>query len=157
MGGPCVSNHSRLGCVETFLTCFDFTTEVGPAPPAPPPSPPPPPPLGPCHAISPMATDAWCQANCHYVGSSCPTDLCECDSGMMDASAAQTACEDRSTDDIVSFEASCLDWQRQVPEKTLPWEPGWVQGNMTAAIACGQLDLEGGGWRLPTRAELGSI
>jgi len=83
--GPCASNltHSRLGCVETFLTCFDFTTEVGPAPPAPPPTPPAPPPLGPCHAISPMATDDWCQTNCHYVGSDCPPDLCECDPGMM--------------------------------------------------------------------------
>lgn len=63
---------------EEFLTCFDFTTDVGPAPPAPPPTPPPPPPMGHCHAISPMATDDWCEANCHYVGSICPTDLCEC-------------------------------------------------------------------------------
>jgi len=64
---------------ETFLTCFDFTTAVGPSPPPPPPTPPPPAPLGPCHSISPLASDDWCQTNCHYVGAECPADLCKCD------------------------------------------------------------------------------
>eukprot|EP00040_Diaphanoeca_grandis_P025461 m.141062 g.141062 ORF g.141062 m.141062 type:complete len:419 (-) comp30160_c7_seq1:353-1609(-) len=54
--------------------------EPTPAPPAPSPPGPPAPPPGPtkCVSISPGATDAWCQANCHNEPPFCPSDLCKC-------------------------------------------------------------------------------
>lgn len=46
-----------------------------PTPPTPAPTPSPSP--GSCHAISPVATDAWCDATCAM--GVCPSDMCECD------------------------------------------------------------------------------
>lgn len=53
----------------------------GPTPPSPtPPSPTPSPtPSGQCHAISPVASDRWCNDNCHASAPNCPSDLCRCD------------------------------------------------------------------------------
>merc|ERR1712203_1222978 len=57
-----------------------------PSPPAPTPAPvptptptplPTPTPSGSCHAISALATDDWCKANCG--AGNCPADLCKCD------------------------------------------------------------------------------
>merc|ERR1712176_732181 len=46
--------------------------------PTPTPTPTPSPSPGTCHAISPVATDDWCQSNCAL--GNCPADLCACDS-----------------------------------------------------------------------------
>jgi len=32
-----------------------------------------------CHAISPTASDTWCNGNCNYVPPNCPSTLCSCD------------------------------------------------------------------------------
>lgn len=45
--------------------------------PVPSPLPVPTPVPGSCHAVSPLATDDWCNANCAL--GSCPADLCKCD------------------------------------------------------------------------------
>lgn len=74
-----IGHGACVAACEEFGSCFDFTTNVGPAPPPPAPTPAPPPPMGPCHAISPRASDAWCEQNCHFTGSNCPADLCKCD------------------------------------------------------------------------------
>lgn len=50
-------------------------TPPSPTPPAPSPTPTP---SGNCHAISSVATDDWCAANCAM--GNCPADLCKCDS-----------------------------------------------------------------------------
>ena len=50
-------------------------TPPGPTPPGPSPSPPAP---GQCKSISPQASDAWCNANCHHQPPNCPASLCEC-------------------------------------------------------------------------------
>jgi len=34
-----------------------------------------------CHAISPVASDPWCDANCNYSPPNCPANLCKCDAG----------------------------------------------------------------------------
>lgn len=65
---------------ETFISCFDFTTAVGPSPPAPPPRTSTPPPVYPCHALSPVVSDKWCSENCP---ANCPATLCQCDSGIL--------------------------------------------------------------------------
>ena len=31
-----------------------------------------------CHSISPQASDAWCNENCHHQPPNCPASLCEC-------------------------------------------------------------------------------
>merc|ERR1711957_74026 len=49
--------------------------------PTPTPTPTPSPTPGSCHAISPVATDDWCSANC--AAGFCPTDLCKCDGVMV--------------------------------------------------------------------------
>lgn len=71
---------------ETFVSCFDFTTQSGPSPspipvplPIPLPSPQPipaPSPPGRCQAISALVTDDWCDENCAL--GNCPKDLCKC-------------------------------------------------------------------------------
>jgi hypothetical protein len=33
---------------------------------------------GACHAISPAATDDWCNQNCNHVPPNCPASLCSC-------------------------------------------------------------------------------
>merc|ERR1711957_360853 len=54
------------------------TPPPAPTPPTPPPpTPTPSPSPGSCHAISPVATDSWCDATCAM--GVCPSDLCECD------------------------------------------------------------------------------
>merc|ERR1712000_431599 len=32
-----------------------------------------------CHAISPTATDDWCNSNCNHSPPNCPPSLCSCD------------------------------------------------------------------------------
>jgi len=32
-----------------------------------------------CHAISPSASDSWCDSNCNYNPPNCPASLCKCD------------------------------------------------------------------------------
>lgn len=78
---------------ETFVSCFDFTTGQGPSPtpgpapkppapmPAPTPPPPPPTPSGPCHAISALVDDSWCNDNC--AAGNCPSNLCACDKSKL--------------------------------------------------------------------------
>jgi hypothetical protein len=53
----------------------------GPSPTPTPHPTPSPTPSGQCHAISPLATDDWCNANCH--AGNCPADLCKCDDVMV--------------------------------------------------------------------------
>lgn len=68
---------------ETFITCFDFTLHASPTPvptPTPTPSPTPVPspvPPGPCHSISDLASDDWCNKNC--AAGNCPSAICVCD------------------------------------------------------------------------------
>lgn len=64
-------------------------------------------------------------------------------------------CRDEMTEDIVAIEATCLEWQRRMPEKMLPWSEGGAE--MSARQYCEMLDLSGTGWRLPTLEELESI
>lgn len=82
--GVWVNEECAAVPAEEFIACFDFTTATGPAPPAPPPAPPSPTPapLGPCHAVSPVVSDDWCQSNCHATSPDCPPDLCQCDHGL---------------------------------------------------------------------------
>jgi len=66
------------------------TLADGPVPPSPVPTPTPSPPTpsptptptpGHCHAISALASDDWCETNCH--AGFCPADLCKCDSSIV--------------------------------------------------------------------------
>merc|ERR1712166_1395398 len=59
-----------------------FAAGAPPSPtPTPVPTPPPTPTPGHCHAISALASDDWCESNCH--AGFCPTDLCKCDSELI--------------------------------------------------------------------------
>jgi len=76
----------RWDCEETaqvWTNCGEVEIVSGPLPPPPPPSPtplpPPAPPAGPCHALSVLVTDTWCNSNCP---ANCPANLCSCD-GML--------------------------------------------------------------------------
>jgi len=74
----------RWDCEETaqiWTNCGDVRIVSGPLPPPPPPAPTPPPPptppAGPCHAVSQLVTDQWCNANCP---TNCPASMCQCNS-----------------------------------------------------------------------------
>jgi len=65
----------------SYPTVGSSPSPVPPSPTPPSPTPPSPTPTpGQCHAISPLATDDWCNTNC--AAGFCPADLCQCD-GLM--------------------------------------------------------------------------
>jgi hypothetical protein len=78
-----VGGASYSGCSTTDAKGFSAAlarVKQGPKPPPPGPGPAPGPP-GPktCHAISPQASDAYCQKNCNWKPPNCPASLCKCD------------------------------------------------------------------------------
>jgi len=82
------TNPPQLGSPGGIFGVYDGAPTPSPAPvpispsPVPVPAPVPvPTPSGSCHAISAVATDDWCNTNCH--AGFCPADLCKCDSAII--------------------------------------------------------------------------
>jgi cathepsin L len=79
-GAACLFQYSPV--TPTLSVSPSPTPTPTPSPtPSPTPTPTPTPTPGHCHAISPVATDDWCNANCAM--GNCPADLCKCDGIMV--------------------------------------------------------------------------
>lgn len=67
-----------------------------------------------CHAVSPAATDDWCNMNCNHVPPNCPADLCSCGPPAPPpppgpAGGGVTFHDEQSASDIAYFPAAGAD------------------------------------------------